>query len=61
MFEAPNMLQGKLEIPPDHLKACQLENVPTVGNAAGNKHDFLNLTGQPTSPPEVDPGYVAHT
>jgi hypothetical protein len=58
LFEAPNLLQGKLEIPPDHLTACQLENVPTVGNAAGNKVNFLDLTGQPTAPPQVDPGYL---
>ncbi|KAE9369327.1 multicopper oxidase [Stipitochalara longipes BDJ] len=58
LFEAPNLLQGKLNIPSDHLKACQLDNTPTVGNAAGNKNNFLDLTGQPTKPPEVDSGSV---
>lgn len=58
LLEAPNMLQGNLQIPADHLKVCQQANTPTVGNAAGNTKNYLNLTGAPTVAPEYDYGYV---
>lgn len=58
LIEAPDHLQGSLAIPPDHLKACQLSNTPTVGNAAGNKANFLNLKGQALAAPRCDPGHV---
>jgi len=58
LLEAPDHLQGQLTIPPDHLRVCQLDNIATVGNAAGNSVNWLNLTGQPTVAPEYDDGYV---
>lgn len=58
LLEAPDHLQGQLTIPADHLTVCQHDNIPTVGNAAGNSVNWLNLTGQPTVAPEYDDGYV---
>jgi len=58
LLEAPDHLQGQLTIPPDHLRVCQLDNIATVGNAAGNSVNWLNLTGQPTVAPEYNDGYV---
>lgn len=52
------MLQGNLAIPADHIKVCQQANTPTVGNAAGNTQNYLDLTGAPTVAPEYDYGYV---
>jgi len=56
LFEAPDHLQGALTIPADHLYVCKLTGTPTVGNAAGNSHNFLNLTGQPTTAAQYDYG-----
>lgn len=55
LLEAPDHLQGVLEVPADHYAVCRLDGTPTVGNAAGNTN-FLNLTGQPTVAPRYDPG-----
>jgi len=56
IIEAPNLLQGRLTIPADHIAACKSGGIPTVGNAAGNDADWLNLTGAPMVPPEYDYG-----
>ncbi|KAI1428862.1 multicopper oxidase [Xylaria sp. FL1777] len=47
---APDILQKTISIPSDHLDACRRQDIPTVGNAAGNSQNFLNLTGAPTMP-----------
>ena len=44
--EAPLELQKQLTLPADHLAACAADGMLTEGNAAGNRVDFLNLTGQ---------------
>lgn len=59
LIEAPDQLQGNLEIPSDMLKICQQTKIPTVGNAAGNTKNWLNLTGAPTVAPEYDYGYAS--
>jgi len=56
LLEAPNMLQGHLEIPNDHLAVCKAAGTPTVGNAAGNDQNWLDLQGEPTAPPQYDYG-----
>jgi iron transport multicopper oxidase len=43
-------------IPPDHRLACAIDGMKTVGNAAGNVIDFLDLSGAITEPPEVNVG-----
>jgi hypothetical protein len=58
LFEAPNLLQGNLTIPADHLAVCKTDGTPTVGNAAGNDKNWFNLQGAPTSAPRYDYGYV---
>ena len=52
--EAPLELQKTLELPQDHLDVCKTGSVPTVGNAAANGEDFLDLKGQ-NSPPKPLP------
>ncbi|KAK5634915.1 hypothetical protein RRF57_010627 [Xylaria bambusicola] len=50
LIVAPDIMQKTISIPRDHIDACRRQNIPTVGNAAGNSQDFLNLTGAPTTP-----------
>ncbi|KAI0202335.1 multicopper oxidase [Astrocystis sublimbata] len=47
---APEILQKTIAIPPPHLDACQRQQIPLRGNAAGNAQNFLDLTGAPTRP-----------
>lgn len=54
--EAPLDLQKTLSIPEDHYSACKAGDVPTVGNAAANKADFLDLAGQNRPPPPLPAG-----
>ncbi|KUJ21486.1 multicopper oxidase [Mollisia scopiformis] len=56
LFEAPDHLQGALTIPADHLKVCKTDNTPTVGNAAGNSKNWLDLAGAPVVAPRYDYG-----
>ncbi len=58
MIEAPSLLQSSLSIPPDHFDACKAQNIPTVGNAAGNSRDFLDLTGAPAPPGPLPAGFT---
>ena len=50
-IEAPEMLQQTITIPSDHLNVCQRDGVPTKGNAAGNTHNHLDLSGANTAIP----------
>ena len=61
MIEAPALLQSSnyLSIPPDHFETCKNQDIPTVGNAAGNSQDFLDLTGAPRSPDPLPDGFTA--
>jgi len=56
--EAPLDLQKTLTIPQDHYAACEAGGVPTVGNAAGNTVDLLDLAGQNAPPDRLPEGYV---
>ncbi|KAF6843969.1 multicopper oxidase [Colletotrichum musicola] len=57
--EAPLDVQKSLTIPEDHLKACAAANVPTVGNAAANTRNLLDLSGQNAPPPRLPDGFTA--
>ena len=59
MVEAPNELQKMLKTPQDHLDACAAQNIPVIGNAAGNTEDFLNLKGESTAPAPLPAGFTA--
>ena len=61
MIEAPALLQSPnyLSISPDHFEVCKVQDIPTVGNAAGNSQDFLDLTGAPRSPDPLPDGFTA--
>lgn len=65
MVEAPLELQQSLGgsgvIPADHYAACAAgvpEPTPTAGNAAGNTADLLDLSGQPSPPARLPPGFT---
>ncbi|KAI0479162.1 Cupredoxin [Xylariaceae sp. FL0804] len=58
MIEAPLELQRDLTVPRDHLEACAVQNIATVGNAAGNTADLLDLKGQNTSPGPLPDGFT---
>lgn len=58
MIEAPPLLQSSLSIPADHYEVCKAQNIPIVGNAAGNDKDFLDLTGVPKPPGPLPEGFT---
>jgi iron transport multicopper oxidase len=59
MVEAPLSLQESLTLPADHLAACKVAGTPTVGNAAGNVDDVLNLDGQNAPASHLPAGFTA--
>jgi iron transport multicopper oxidase len=60
IIEAPLDLQTSISgrIPQSHYQACQDTKTPTVGNAAGNSADFLDLKGQNKSPEPLPEGFT---
>jgi iron transport multicopper oxidase len=58
LVEAPEELK-KQYVPPNHFDACKIAEVPTVGNAAGNDTDFLNLSGQNLQEKDLPAGFTA--
>lgn len=56
--EAPAQLQG-LQIPADHLAACEAAGTPARGNAAGNTKDVLDLRGENAPAPPLPEGFTA--
>ena len=59
IIEAPEVLvNSNLSIPHNHYKACQAYPMEYRGNAAGNTHDPLNLTGTNTEFSTTDYGYA---
>jgi iron transport multicopper oxidase len=59
IVEDPLTLQSTLQIPKDHYDTCTAAKVPTVGNAAGNTKDYLDLTGANVSPKPLPAGFTA--
>ncbi|CAK7222757.1 hypothetical protein SBRCBS47491_004968 [Sporothrix bragantina] len=64
--EAPVELQqqyalssGTSTVPDDHFAACAVASVPTAGNAAGNRIDFLDLKGENVPPAALPEGFTA--
>lgn len=55
-IEAPLEIQKQITLPKDQLAACDAQNVPTKGNAAGNTKDLLDLSGQPEPPAPLPAG-----
>lgn len=58
MVEAPLELQRTESVPADQFKVCKEQGLPYQGNAAGNTHNFTDLTGANTAPPVNNVGYV---
>ncbi|KAM3443595.1 hypothetical protein MY4824_000481 [Beauveria thailandica] len=57
--EAPLELQKTLALPASHLDTCKAAGLPFDGNAAGNRDDFLDLTGQNAPPGPLPDGFTA--
>ncbi|KAF2438872.1 multicopper oxidase [Karstenula rhodostoma CBS 690.94] len=59
-IEAPLELQKTATIPPDHYDLCARNKppVPTLGNAAGNVDDLLDLNGEPAPPQPLPAGFT---
>ncbi|KAK1542787.1 multicopper oxidase [Colletotrichum paranaense] len=57
--EAPLDLQKNLTIPQNHLDVCTAGSVPTIGNAAANTRDYLDLSGQNTPPSRLPDGFTS--
>jgi iron transport multicopper oxidase len=55
IIEVPEEIR-KFTIPDDHKAACDVQKIPTKGNAAGNSQNFLDLTGANTLPPNPNDG-----
>ncbi|KAI0025244.1 multicopper oxidase [Xylariomycetidae sp. FL0641] len=58
MVEAPLELQKTITIPQDHLDVCAAQGIKTVGNAAGNTVDFLDLQGENSPPGRLPDGFT---
>lgn len=56
MVEAPLELQKTLVIPTDHIAACEIAGTPYTGNAAGNKDNLFDLSGQNEPPAPLPDG-----
>ncbi len=54
--EAPLEMQKTLVVPKEHLEVCERAGVPTVGNAAGNSVDWLDLDGERAPPGRLPEG-----
>jgi iron transport multicopper oxidase len=54
--EAPLEVQKTLVVPKDHFAVCEADGVPTEGNAAGNKADWLDLDGENAPPARLPEG-----
>lgn len=60
--EAPLALQANLTIPPDHFAVCAAGRpapTPTVGNAAANVQNYLDLDGQNLGVAPLPDGFTA--
>jgi iron transport multicopper oxidase len=58
-IEAPTELRKlNLQIPQSHKDACKAIGIPMTGNAVGNTKNWLDLTGAPMEPPEIDTGVL---
>lgn len=58
IVEAPAEIQ-KQTIPDNHYGACKAAGLPHEGNAAGNKENFLDLTGQNAQVKSLPAGFTA--
>jgi iron transport multicopper oxidase len=59
-ISSPLSLQNSLSIPSSHYDLCAKNEppTPTVGNAAGNVADLLNLKGEPAPPAPLPEGFT---
>lgn len=58
MISSPLQMQKTLTIPEEHKKICADQGISTVGNAAGNTEDYLDLTGQNMMVPPLPSGFT---
>jgi iron transport multicopper oxidase len=58
-IEAPLQIQERVHPPQQHFDVCRAGGVPSVGNAAANDKDFLDLSGQNAPPNPLPSGFTA--
>ena len=58
MVEAPLELQKTINLPQNHIAACEAGNTPYAGNAAGNTVELLDLTGANVAPGPLPAGFT---
>ncbi len=58
MIEAPLHIQRKLSIPENHYQVCNASGTQISGNAAGNRENFLDLTGEPEQVAALPDGFT---
>ena len=51
MVEAPEKLQEQTRSITQMTNQCRAQGIPTEGNAVGNADNWLDLTGEVTTPP----------
>jgi iron transport multicopper oxidase len=58
MIMAPLEMQKTLTIPQEFKQICADQGISTVGNAAGNTEDYLDLSGQNLMVPPLPAGFT---
>ncbi|RVX74447.1 hypothetical protein B0A52_01573 [Exophiala mesophila] len=56
--EDPRSLSQNLVVPQGHFDMCKDAKLPSIGNAAGNSKDWLDLSGEPAPPPRLPAGFT---
>ena len=51
-------MKRSLQLPQEHYDICKSANIPTVGNAAGNSKNWLDLTGENAPPAPLPAGFT---
>lgn len=58
MISSPLEMQKTLTIPQEFKQICSDQGISTVGNAAGNTEDYLDLSGQNLMVPPLPAGFT---
>lgn len=56
LVEAPDYID--ITLPEDQIRICHAGNMPIEGNAAGNRHDFLDLHSEKKQPAPLPEGFT---
>ncbi|KAG0683460.1 ferroxidase fet3 [Pichia californica] len=56
LVEAPDHID--ITLPDEQIRICHAGNIPTIGNAAGNSHNFLDLQHERVQPQPLPEGFT---